>query len=43
MAANDYIIIAPNRRGLPSFGQQWNDAISGDWGGQAIDDYIISS
>lgn len=40
MAANDYIIIAPNRRGLPSFGQQWNDAISGDWGGQAIDDYI---
>ena len=40
MAANDYIIIAPNRRGLPSFGQKWNDAISGDWGGQAIDDYI---
>ena len=40
MAANDYIIIAPNRRGLPSFGQEWNDAISGDWGGQAIDDYI---
>jgi len=40
MAANGYIVIAPNRRGLPSFGQQWNDAISGDWGGQAIDDYI---
>jgi len=40
MAANDYIIIAPNRRGLPSFGQEWNDAISGDWGGQAIDDYL---
>jgi len=40
MAANDYIIIAPNRRGLPSFGQEWNDAISGDWGGQAIRDYI---
>jgi dipeptidyl aminopeptidase/acylaminoacyl peptidase len=40
MAANDYIIFAPNRRGLPSFGQQWNDVISGDWGGQAIDDYI---
>jgi len=40
MAANDYIIIAPNRRGLPSFGQKWNNAISGDWGGQAIDDYI---
>lgn len=40
MAANDYIIIAPNRRGLPGFGQEWNDAISGDWGGQAIDDYL---
>lgn len=40
MAANDYIIIAPNRRGLPGFGQEWNDAIAGDWGGQPIDDYI---
>ncbi|MEZ4775070.1 MAG: S9 family peptidase [Bacteroidia bacterium] len=40
MAANDYIIIAPNRRGLPSFGQQWNDEISGDWGGQAMKDYL---
>ncbi|MGV6860622.1 MAG: S9 family peptidase [Putridiphycobacter sp.] len=40
MAANDYIIIAPNRRGLPGFGQEWNDQISGDWGGQAIQDYL---
>ncbi|HIP36899.1 MAG TPA: S9 family peptidase [Crocinitomix sp.] len=40
MAANDYIIIAPNRRGLPGFGQEWNDAISGDWGGQPIKDYL---
>ncbi len=40
MAANDYIIVAPNRRGLPGFGQAWNDQISGDWGGQAIDDYL---
>lgn len=40
MAANDYIVVAPNRRGLPSFGQQWNDQISGDWGGQAINDYL---
>ncbi len=40
MAANGYIIIAPNRRGLPSFGQEWNDEISGDWGGQAMDDYL---
>ena len=40
MAANDYIIIAPNRRGLPGFGQEWNDAISKDWGGQAMNDYL---
>ena len=40
MAANDYIIIAPNRRGLPGFGQEWNDDISGDWGGQPMDDYL---
>lgn len=42
MAANDYIIIAPNRRGLPGFGQEWNDAISGDWGGQPMDDYLAA-
>lgn len=40
MAANDYIIIAPNRRGLPGFGQEWNDAIREDWGGQPIKDYL---
>jgi dipeptidyl aminopeptidase/acylaminoacyl peptidase len=40
MAANDYIVIAPDRRGLPGFGQEWNDEISGDWGGQAIKDYL---
>ncbi|MCB0520242.1 MAG: S9 family peptidase [Lewinellaceae bacterium] len=40
MAANDYIVVAPNRRGLPSFGQQWNAEISGDWGGQAMQDYL---
>ena len=40
MVANDYIVVAPNRRGLPSFGQAWNDAIAGDWGGQAMRDYL---
>ncbi|MDR3272020.1 MAG: S9 family peptidase [Flavobacteriaceae bacterium] len=40
MAANDYIIVAPNRRGLPSFGVKWNEEISGDWGGQAMRDYL---
>jgi dipeptidyl aminopeptidase/acylaminoacyl peptidase len=40
MAANDYIIVAPNRRGLPTFGQAWNDQISGDYGGQNMKDYL---
>ena len=40
MAANDYIIVAPNRRGLPGFGQEWNEAISGDYGGQCMKDYL---
>lgn len=42
MAANGYIIVAPNRRGLPSFGQKWNDDISSDWGGQAMQDYLTA-
>lgn len=40
MAANDYIIVAPNRRGLPTFGSEWNEQISGDYGGQNIKDYL---
>lgn len=40
MAANDYIIVAPNRRGLPGFGTAWNEEISGDWGGQAQQDLL---
>jgi dipeptidyl aminopeptidase/acylaminoacyl peptidase len=40
MAANDYIVVAPNRRGLPSFGQEWNDQISKDYGGQNMKDYL---
>jgi dipeptidyl aminopeptidase/acylaminoacyl peptidase len=32
--------VAPNRRGLPSFGQEWNAQISGDWGGQAMQDLL---
>ena len=40
MASQGYIVVAPNRRGLPGFGQDWNDAISKDWGGQAIRDYL---
>ena len=40
MAANNYIIVAPNRRGLPGFGIEWNEQISGDYGGQNMDDYL---
>jgi len=40
MASQGYIIIAPNRRGLPGFGVEWNAQISGDWGGQAMHDYL---
>jgi dipeptidyl aminopeptidase/acylaminoacyl peptidase len=40
MAAHDYIIVAPNRRGLPGFGTQWNEQISGDYGGQNMKDYL---
>ncbi|NPA37608.1 MAG: S9 family peptidase [Chlorobi bacterium] len=40
MAANDYIVVAPNRRGLPGFGQEWNEQISGDYGGQNMKDYL---
>ena len=40
MSANDYIIVAPNRRGLPGFGNEWNEQISGDYGGQCMRDYF---
>jgi dipeptidyl aminopeptidase/acylaminoacyl peptidase len=40
MAANGYIIVAPNRRGLPGFGSAWNEEISGDYGGQNMKDYF---
>lgn len=42
MAAHDYVIVAPNRRGLPTFGQEWNDQISGDYGGQNMKDYLVA-
>ena len=40
MAANGYVVIAPNRRGLPGFGTEWNEQISGDYGGQNMKDYL---
>ncbi|MBB1192996.1 S9 family peptidase [Flavobacterium sp. SOK18b] len=40
MAANGYIVVAPNRRGMPGHGVAWNEEISKDWGGQVMDDYL---
>ena len=42
MAAQGYVIVAPNRRGCPSFGQEWTDQISGDYSGQNIKDYLAA-
>lgn len=42
MAANDYVVIAPNRRGLPGFGSEWNEQVSGNWTGQCMDDYLTA-
>lgn len=42
MAANDYIVVAPNRRGVPGFGQEWNEEISKDYGGQNMLDYFAA-
>ncbi|RYZ33193.1 MAG: S9 family peptidase, partial [Sphingobacteriales bacterium] len=42
MAANGYIVVAPNRRGMPGWGVQWNEAIAGDWGGQPMKDYLAA-
>lgn len=40
MAAHGYVVVAPNRRGLPGFGSKWNEEVSGDWTGQCMNDYL---
>ena len=40
MASNGYIVVAPNRRGMPGHGTEWNEEISKDHGGQAMKDYL---
>lgn len=40
MASQGYIVVAPNRRGMPGHGVAWNEQISKDWGGQVMDDYL---
>lgn len=42
MAANNYIVVAPNRRGVPGFGMEWLEQISGDYGGQNMKDYLVA-
>lgn len=42
MAAEGYIIVAPNRRGMPGHGVEWNEAISKDWGGKPMQDYLAA-
>jgi dipeptidyl aminopeptidase/acylaminoacyl peptidase len=43
MASQGYVVIAPNRRGLPGFGTKWNEVISKDWGGMPIQDYLTAT
>jgi dipeptidyl aminopeptidase/acylaminoacyl peptidase len=40
MAAHGYIVIAPNRRGMPGYGVAWNEQISKDYGGLNMQDYL---
>ncbi|WP_420154107.1 S9 family peptidase [Siphonobacter sp.] len=40
MASQGYIVVAPNRRGMPGHGTKWNEQVSKDWGGQVIQDYL---
>ncbi|MEK6450901.1 MULTISPECIES: S9 family peptidase [unclassified Myroides] len=42
MAAEGYIIVAPNRRGMPGHGVEWNEAISKDWAGKPMQDYLAA-
>ncbi|MDO3423286.1 S9 family peptidase [Chryseobacterium sp. APV1] len=43
MAAKGYIVVAPNRRGMPGWGTKWNEEISRDWGGQPMRDYLAAT
>ena len=43
MAAKGYIVVAPNRRGMPGWGTKWNEEISKDWGGQVMKDYLAAT
>jgi dipeptidyl aminopeptidase/acylaminoacyl peptidase len=40
IASQGYIVVAPDRRGMPGFGTKWNEDVSKDWGGQVLRDYL---
>ena len=42
MASQGYVVVAPNRHGLPGFGSEWCEEISGDWTGQCMSDYLTA-
>ena len=42
MASQGYIVVAPNRRGMPGHGVAWNEEISQDWGGKVMQDYLAA-
>ncbi len=42
IASQGYIVVAPDRRGMPGFGTQWNEQVSKDWGGQVLQDYLTA-
>jgi dipeptidyl aminopeptidase/acylaminoacyl peptidase len=43
LASHGYVLVLPNRRGVPGFGQKWNDAISRDWGGKPMQDIMSAT
>lgn len=43
MASNGYVVIAPNRRGVPGWGSEWLEQISKDYPGQNMRDYLSAA
>jgi len=42
MQANGYVVVLPNRHGVPGFGQAYNEEIAGDFAGQCMRDYFTA-
>lgn len=43
MASKGYVLLLPNRRGMPGFGQEWNNAITKDWAGKPMQDILAAT